>query len=109
MADVCRCSTSTDSTRRARTLDRRSAHDAVPEVGRMLDVADVEALQRHGRSARMVEEAGAVAEQDRRDQREHLVELTGLQALPGDVGAEDVDVGLVPGRVLGGGDRLAEA
>jgi hypothetical protein len=41
---------------------------------------------------RVIEQPDAVAEQDGRDAHEDLVEHTRVEALPGDAGAEDVDV-----------------
>jgi hypothetical protein len=62
----------------------------------MRHLGDVHALQLHLPPARVIEQPGPVAEQDRRDDRQHLVELAELQALTGDVGTEDVHVP-VPG------------
>ena len=45
----------------------------------------------------MIEQTGAVAEQDRHHCHHHLVQHTGLQTLRGDAGAEHIDA-LVPRR-----------
>jgi hypothetical protein len=50
-------------------------------------------------------EAHAVAEQHRRDEHEHLVELARLQALPGDAGPQDVHI-FICGGVLSRGRPL---
>src|SRR5215470_6495792 len=66
--------------------------DAEPEVGGVRDVGQAEAFELDVGPAGLGEQADAVAEQDRGDENEDLVELAGVEALPGDVGADDVDV-----------------
>jgi hypothetical protein len=78
-----------------------------PEVRRVWYLRDAEAFELDVGSSGALEQTGAVAEQHGGDAHEDLVEHSGVEALTGRVGPEDVDV-LVAGRCFGGGYATLE-
>jgi hypothetical protein len=77
---------------------------AKPEVGRHRFDLDPEPLQLDLGAPGVLEEADAVAEQDRLDEHQDLVQLPQLEAAARQLGAEHADV-LLPRRRPGQGDR----
>jgi len=73
----------------------------------MRHLGDPDSLEADVSATGMGEEPGAVTEQDRGDYRQHLVELSRLKTLSGDVGAQHVHIP-VAGRGLGGGEALLD-
>ena len=59
-------------------------------------------------AANALEEANALTDKDRSDMHDDLVQKPGLEALPGDVGAQDDDVRAIGSR-LGKRHRLLNA
>jgi hypothetical protein len=59
------------------------------QVRRERRLGDADALERDGRPARVVEQPRTVAEQDKGDATEQLVERAGVEALSCDAGAQD--------------------
>ncbi|MDB5058454.1 MAG: hypothetical protein JWO59_1926 [Chloroflexi bacterium] len=84
-----------------------SLDDAQPEVRRLRRLGQAEAFELDGRPARVIEQPDAVAEQHRHDAHEDLVDHSRLEALPGDLGADDVDV-LVARGGFGRGESAGE-
>ncbi len=77
-----------------------SADHPHPQVGDLVERGDVQWLEAYIRAAGEVEQPGAIAQQDGRDDYQDGVEVASLQALASDVGAEHDDVA-VTGRCLG--------
>lgn len=77
-----------------------SADHPHPQVGDLVERGDVQWLEAYIRAAGEVEQPGAIAQQDGRDDYQDGVEVASLQALASDVGAEHGDVA-VTGRCLG--------
>src|SRR6185312_7377500 len=84
-----------------------SAGHPEPEVGGDRFDLDRDPLELDLGPAGMLEEPDTVAEEDRLDVHQDLVELAQLEAAAGDLGAEHTDV-LIPRRVTRRGDRPAE-
>src|SRR3712207_186757 len=81
--------------------------DPEPERGQLSVLGDRGALQLDRRAARAAEERDAVPEQHGCDVHEDLVDQVRLEALPGDVGAEENDVAVL-GRALRDRHRLLD-
>ncbi len=77
-----------------------SADHPHPQVSDLVERGDVQWLEAYIRAAGEVEQPGAIAQQDGRDDYQDGVEVASLQALASDVGAEHGDVA-VTGRCLG--------
>src|SRR6266508_2023233 len=84
-----------------------SSGGASPYVRRLRRVGQAEAFELDVGPTRAIEQPDAVAEQDGRDEHKDIVEHTRVEALPGNLGAEDVDV-LVTRGGLGRGDAAVE-
>ncbi len=75
------------------------ADDAQPEVRRVWHLCQAEPFERDIGPAWVVEEPDAVTEQDGGDADQDIIEFPGVEALTGNVCAEDVDVLVASGHV----------
>ncbi len=84
--------------------------DPKPEIRCQCGLTQADAFKLDSASARKVEKADSVTEQDRRNTHEDLIERTRRDALSGNIGAKHIDVLAPSGRLCRGncGVEIAE-